>query len=94
MTEENKVNANVPDEAKQKIETQNKIRFAIKKLDEMKQLFQYLEKAYCKNRSDRKQFRRDFISNDKFAIALIDKVIQFYVVGGNQNLGWEEKKNV
>ena len=75
MTEENKVNSNLPDEAKQKIETQNKIRFAIKKLDDMKQLFQYLEKVYCKNRSDRKQFRRDFISNDKFAIALIDKKI-------------------
>jgi len=91
MTEEKNV-SNIPEIEKKKIEAQNKIKYALKRLDEMKQLFLYLEKTQCNNRSERKQFKRDFISNDKFAISLIDKVIAYYEVGGNQIEEWEKKQ--
>lgn len=57
----------------------DKERFAIKRLQELKNLWKYLAEIYgTKNRFSRKQFRRRFISEDNFCTDLIDDCIKFY----------------
>ncbi len=76
-------------EEQAKIEKRNKIKYAIERLSEMKRLFNYLEQAHGKTRFERKQFRRDLISTDKFAEMIIDNVIKFYEIGGHSETVWE-----
>ena len=62
----------------EKIEKENKTKFAVDKLKEIQELLNYLEKAHGRNRHERKQFRRELISSDRFMTTVIDTVIKFY----------------
>lgn len=67
-------------ENEKRLEKENNARFAIARLRELKNLFQYLEDKRCKNRFERKQFRRDLYTNDKFPYELLDSIIEFYAL--------------
>lgn len=54
-------------------------KFAMKRLQELKNLWNYLAEIYGnKSRWSRKQFRRKFITEDNFCTDLIDDCIKFY----------------
>ena len=59
------------------IAEKNKIHAAKGKLKEMWELFQYLESMH-KGRSERRQFRRDFISNGAVMGQTIKNVVAYY----------------
>lgn len=80
LEEPKKVFAPMTPEMKEKVELRNKHKFVIGKLKELQNIFKYLE-SLCKSRHERKQFRRDFISNDNFAQSLIDGVVNYYDTG-------------
>lgn len=82
-TESSVVNANIPTEEQAKIEYENKKKYALERLRELRNLWIYLENKNSSNRQQRKQFRRDFIANDNFGINVIDNVIEFYETGVN-----------
>jgi hypothetical protein len=75
---EEKVTAQIPEEEQKLIDLNNKRKYAIDRIKEIKRLFKYLEDVHCGNRHQRKQFRRDFISLDNFSESLLDSVIEFY----------------
>lgn len=57
----------------------DKEKFAIERLKEMKNLWNYLSDIYGnRSRWSRKQFRRRFIKEDNFCTDLIDDCIKFY----------------
>lgn len=79
--EQPKVMAEMSEEQKAKLEQKNKHIFAMARLRELQNLFHYLENINCKNRQERKQFRRDLISNDNFAQGLLDNVVKYFDTG-------------
>lgn len=91
MENQNKVVAEIDPAIREKMELQNKRKHAVDKLKELRNLFRYLENCHSKNRQERKQFKRDFISDDDFAQAIVDKVVQFYEAGVKSS---EESDNI
>jgi len=79
--EQPKVMAEMSEEQKAKIEQRNKHIYAMGRLRELQNLFHYLENINCKNRQERKQFRRDLITQDNFAQGLLDSVIKHFDTG-------------
>ena len=63
---------------KEKQDRIDKERYAVARLKELQNLWRYFESRMTKNRQTRKAFRRQFITDDNFALGLIQATIEFY----------------
>lgn len=71
--------SDIPQVEKDKIERANKEKFVLDRMKELRELWHYLESIYGnKNRKSRKDFRRRFISEDRFGSAMMQDCINYY----------------
>lgn len=75
VLDEEKVKKNIEEANRLRVE---KEKFVVETIKEMRELFAYLEKKKGTNRFERKAFRRRFITEDNYALSILDELIEFY----------------